>query len=52
MVKGKPLVLVFALTSALVFAQQPLEFELDHALSAVFPIVIEEAATLGYMSVS
>ena len=49
MVKGKSLVLVFAMTSALVFAQQPVEFEYDHALSAAYPIVIEEAAVLGYM---
>ncbi len=43
------LILVIALLPVSAFAQQPLEFEFDHALSAVFPIVIEEAATLGYM---
>ena len=46
---SKSLVLVFAITSALVFAQQPVEFEYDHALSAAYPIVMEEAAVLGYM---
>ena len=43
------LVLAIVLLPVSAFAQQPLEFEFDHALSAVFPIIMEEAATLGYM---
>ena len=44
------LVLAMVLLPVSAFAQQPLEFEFDHALSGVFPIVVEEAAILGYMS--